>query len=275
MQDLISNIEKKGDVYYPTSKTDTASISFPEIGHDILFEIEDSSFWFQHRNKCILSLVERFSPKELFVDIGGGNGFTSYFLKKHGIDSILIEPGEHGAFNAAKRGVDSVCATIEELEFKPGANKAIGLFDVIEHIDDDLSFMKEIHSILSDDGYLYITIPAHGFLWSEEDVQAGHFRRHTMKSIKKLLAGSGFEAIYASYFFQALILPILLLRSLPFKLGFRRDNTQENAEADHNKEGLSMRIIKQLLSPELRKIQEAKELSYGASIILVAKKSAN
>lgn len=275
MIDLISNIQKKGELYYPKSSIQDKEISYPETGHDILFELEESSFWFQHRNKCILSLVKHFSPNDIFVDIGGGNGFTSHFLKRNGIDSILIEPGEHGAFNASKRGIESVCATIEELEFKEEAVKAVGLFDVVEHIDDDLSFMKEVNKVVSSDGYIYITVPAYDLLWSDEDIHAGHFRRHTMESISKLIQNSGFEMVYSSYFFQSLILPILLFRSLPFRLGFRSTLNKENAEIDHNKKGLSIKVINKFLSDELKKIQNLKELSFGASIILVAKKCSN
>jgi hypothetical protein len=33
-------------------------ISYPQEGNDRCFEIEDKSFWFQHRNACIVELVK-------------------------------------------------------------------------------------------------------------------------------------------------------------------------------------------------------------------------
>jgi hypothetical protein len=38
------------------------------------------------------------------------------------------------------------------------------------------------------------TVPAFSFLWSEEDVLAGHFRLYTLSSISKVLKSSGFES---------------------------------------------------------------------------------
>ena len=39
--------------------------------------LEDRSFWFRHRNRCIVSLVRRFSSDATVLDIGGANGFVA------------------------------------------------------------------------------------------------------------------------------------------------------------------------------------------------------
>jgi hypothetical protein len=43
------------------------------------------SFWFLHRNRCIVSLVRRFAPDGRFLDIGGGNGYVARGLVAAGI----------------------------------------------------------------------------------------------------------------------------------------------------------------------------------------------
>jgi SAM-dependent methyltransferase len=236
----------------------------------MLVHVEEDSFWFKHRNRVIKYLVEKFSPEETFFDIGGGNGCTALYLKKHGIDSVLIEPGLSGAYNASRRGLDSVCAVIEELDFVPDSVRAVGLFDVIEHIEDDLDFMQKIRSIVSDSACIYITVPCYQLLWSEEDVIAGHFRRHNLSSITKLLKDSGFAITYSSYFFQCLIMPIFFLRSLPYRLGFRQKHDQDKLDRDHKPAGLITKLINYLLDREFQKLSSGRSLDYGASLILVA-----
>jgi len=37
-------------------------ISYPEEGNQDFFGIEDNSFWFKHKNKCIVSLANNYPP---------------------------------------------------------------------------------------------------------------------------------------------------------------------------------------------------------------------
>jgi len=81
---------------------------------------------------------------------------------------VLVEPGVAGYFQAQKRKIEHViCATINTAQFKSCSLPAIGLFDVNEHIEDDLDFLMSINGILEKGGYLYATtVPAYSFLWS-------------------------------------------------------------------------------------------------------------
>ena len=38
---------------------------------------------------------------------------------------------------------------------------------------------------MKENGRLYATVPSYSFLWSEEDILAGHFRRYTLKGLSK------------------------------------------------------------------------------------------
>ena len=71
-------------------------ISYPTDGNDICFSIEDNSFWFKHRNNCIISLAKKYVKDTPFFDIGGGNGFVSKRLEENGIQTCLVEPGIQG-----------------------------------------------------------------------------------------------------------------------------------------------------------------------------------
>jgi 2-polyprenyl-3-methyl-5-hydroxy-6-metoxy-1,4-benzoquinol methylase len=251
------------------------SISYPSKGNEFCFAAEDYSFWFLHRNICIVSVVNSFPPPDngTIFDIGGGNGFVSLGLSSAGFDVALVEPGPIGASNAKKRGIENViCATTEAAQFRQRSLSAVGLFDVIEHIDDDISFLQSIRVLIKHGGLLYATVPAFSFLWSEEDVLAGHFRRYTLSSISNVLKSSGFEMVFASYIFRFLPVPIFLLRTLPFKIGLsRRQLAPTTVLHDHTVKGaLPARIMNAILKPEIENLKNKRTMSFGGSCLIVA-----
>ena len=97
------------------------NISYPAGGNEACFAVEDSSFWFGHRNNCIASIVGSYPPANngTIFDIGGGNGFVSLGLVNAGFDVALVEPGRVGASKAKNRGLkDVICATANTANFK-------------------------------------------------------------------------------------------------------------------------------------------------------------
>ncbi len=67
-----------------------ASVSYPAHGNAACLAVEDRSFWFRHRNRCIVSLVRRFPPDGPLLDIGGGNGYVAKSLAVAGIPCVLV-----------------------------------------------------------------------------------------------------------------------------------------------------------------------------------------
>ena len=209
-------------------------------------------------------------------DIGGGNGFASSNLANAGFDVILVEPGKIGAYNAKKRGLKNViCATTEAANFKQNSLSAIGLFDVIEHIEDDFCFLRSIKSLIKKNGYLYVSVPSFSFLWSELDVLAGHFRRYTLGDMYKLLKSSEFEVVFSSYIFRFLPIPIFLLRSLPYKMRLsKKERKPTDVSRDHVvKGGLIAKILIAIFKPEITNLNNRRLMRFGSSCLIVAKSS--
>lgn len=122
----------------------TVALSYPSTGYDVCFSREDTSFWFRHRNNCILEAVRRFPPEGEIRDIGGGNGYVTRRLLDEGFPAILLEPGLSGAYNGkvGRRLPRVVCTTLEDLALPDASVAAVGCFDVIEHIEDDTAFFR-------------------------------------------------------------------------------------------------------------------------------------
>ena len=253
----------------------TAPVSFPDDAHHRLLDIEGQSFWFKHRNACIAALAHAFPPPDggPIFDVGGGNGYVSQGLREAGFDVVLVEPGPEGAMNAKRRGLQHiVCAPLDDTHFKQGVLPAIGLFDVIEHVEDDLVFLERARRLLTEGGRLYLTTPAYPFLWSDDDVIAGHFRRYTIGRITRLIQRAGFAVDYASYFFRPLPLPIFLFRRLPSMMGLdRRRERKAVVSKDHAVGGGALAsMVMRLLRSEVCNISRRMDMRFGASCIVAA-----
>jgi SAM-dependent methyltransferase len=242
------------------------AISYPSEGNEACFQIEEQSFWFQHRNVLIQSLVQHFCARSVFFDVGGGNGFVTKGLQDAGTTAVLVEPGSQGVLNARKRGVEHVVQSMWSPDIvRPKCAEAIGLFDVVEHIQDDIGFLKGVHQTLAPDGLVFITVPALHSLWSYEDIYAGHFRRYRLGELQRLLINTGFKVEYNSYFFSMLPLPIFALRSVPSFLGLRKSPDTASIRKEHsNAKGMAGRLMDRWLQWEQsRKINSLRSIHNG------------
>ena len=268
--ELAQNLELGAHGIWISSKTE--SVSYPKDGHSRCFETENDSFWFQHRNDCIVATIKRFPPSGAMLEVGGGNGYVARRILDEGFECALLEPGPIGALNAKKyrKIPEVICSTLEAAQFEPGKLAAVGVFDVLEHIEDDSLMVSTIYDLLQPGGLVYCTVPAHQWLWSKHDVTAGHFRRYDRDSIKNLFLGQ-FELLYFSYFFAALTLPIFFLKALPFRLFKGRSILSQKAE--HGAEGGRLiSMLKILLERETGKITGGASLPTGTSCLIVARK---
>lgn len=253
---------------------DQRDVSYPEEGNELYCEVEDSSFWFNHRNNVITSLVSTFSPDGAVFDIGGGNGYVAMALQRSGIDCVVVEPGPSGARNAKQRGLNVVIqSTLEDAEFKSESIAAFGLFDVLEHIENDSEFLQTLHGHLVPKGYLYLTVPAYNILWSVDDDHAGHYRRYTTGTLTKKLESAGFTLRYCSYFFWFLAPAVFLLRSIPSRLRIRHSISKVTTKREHStRKGIVGSVLDLCLALELKRIEERKKMPAGSSCIAVAQK---
>lgn len=252
-----------------------SNVSYPEIGNETCFAVEEASFWFNHRNNCILQALKRFPPSGTFFDVGGGNGYVAGAIQQAGINVVLVEPGRVGARNAMNRGIRQVIrSTLHDAGFLPETLPAVGLFDVVEHIEDDRTFLMEIKRLLGPGGRIYLTVPAFQWLWSHEDEHAGHWRRYTLKSISETLEASGYVIEFATYFFGFLPLASFLLRVLPYRLGFAgKNSSHESVHSDHNPTNAYVkRVLNMLSGRELSKIAARQLPRIGGSCLVVARK---
>jgi SAM-dependent methyltransferase len=265
IETIAPGLSRDGNGYWIAPEE--VDVSFPSDGHDACMAFEESSFWFSHRNRAILAAVRRYPPANgpLF-DVGAGNGFVALALQQAGFPTIAIEPHRSGAMNAVSRKVTHVVkGGLPSSAFRAGTAGGIGLFDVIEHVEDDRSFLTSLRPYLKPEGRVYITVPAFPWLWSGNDVRAGHFRRYTLATLRALVEASGFRMEFETYFFSPLPLPILLFRTLG------GNNSQARASGQHRLGGsTARRLAERLLAFEAKRIAKGASIPFGGSCLAVA-----
>lgn len=256
---------------------DGAAVSYPSAAHDNLFRLEDESFWFRHRNECIGTVLTRVPPRGHVLDVGAGNGAVTKALQDAGLTALALEPNAAGARNARCRGVRWVLqSTFAGARFTAESLDAVGLFDVLEHVEEDHVLVEAVAGALRATGLLYLTVPAHPRLWSGSDVRAGHFRRYTARCLVELVTAAGFQVRFLSYFFSGLSLPIFCCRVLPYRLGVRRGrdvSAAARAFLHRRREGQSGRLLAGHWRRELHRLRVG-TVSRGASLIMAAEKKA-
>jgi len=85
-------------------------------------------------------------------------------------------------------------------------------------------------------GYVFVSVPAYLFLWSQHDEINHHFRRYTKNTLRKVFNKSDLTPIFESYFNTFLFLPIAFVRvMLNFFRKFKKQDASkinENAPSD-------------------------------------------
>lgn len=257
------------------------AIDYPKEGHANCFQVEDNSYWFKNRNALILDTVQDLYKnheisKIRILDVGGGNGFVSKGFQDLGYDITLLEPGE-GAFNARSRGIRQIYkCTMDELP-KDLLYDAIGFFDVLEHLQNPTLTLHQALRALKPGGLILATVPAYQFLYSEDDSYAGHYTRYNLKKLSSVFAKADLKVIYHTYFFSPLLIPILIFRTLPYRLRRFRSQSQTASVKDAAKDHLPSKTIATLLNfiftLERKYIHTISRLPFGASLFVVAERS--
>jgi SAM-dependent methyltransferase len=243
-------------------------LSYPSEAYDVAFELEDNSFWYQHRKRILETLLVTLNKESKILDVGGGNGYLTKFLQDKGADVTLLEPSPIGCANAKLRGVLKVqCGTLDEI---PDESIEIAICcDVLEHIEQDFEFLALLFRKLKPSSRLVLMVPSHKFLWSYEDELAGHFRRYSQLELEKLLKSAGFHIKFSTFFFSFLVLPIYFFRVL---LARKHKRTSKAEFKIKNREHVNTGIIKYILGMisnlEIQLIKRKKSIHFGSSLLV-------
>ena len=238
-----------------------------------LSEAESDNFWFISRNQLLIWCLKKYFPlAKNFFEIGCGTGFVLSAIEKN-ISAIHHLYGSDmytdGLAFAASR-LKSASFFQMDARNIPARNEydVIGIFDVLEHIEEDEMVLTQIHQALKPGGGLIITVPHHQFLWSEQDVYSHHVRRYSTKELETKVTNAGFKVIRKTSF-VSLLLPLMLYSRLKVK-------NKTYTEADTHKElklpPFINSLLKKIMQFEIAFIKYGLNFPFGGSLLLIAHK---
>lgn len=177
--------------------------------------------WYYQTKFNILKSYLKYIPKlNSLIDIGAGSAlFSHLFLQQ---TSCL----KATAFdiNYIENKTITVCdnKTITYLnELNDYQSDLVLMLDILEHIDDDYSFLSQITGSVDKGTTFFISVPAFQSIFSKHDVYLKHFRRYNKNQLNKLVLGSNLQILDLFYGFYTLFLPVALKRYLHTKLVYK------------------------------------------------------
>jgi SAM-dependent methyltransferase len=203
-------------------------VTFAAERLDIIAQGEPVHFWYGPRRTLLLDTIRAAAPARgaSILDVGCGSGAMVEALLGLGYDARGIDPW------AARRGLAADRFSTGQAESIPLADASVAAacsFDVLEHADDGLA-LAELHRVLEPGGLLFISVPAHAWLWSVRDTLAGHRRRYTRATLRARVAEAGFT-VERLFGYQCLLLPLLAASRWWSRRSGRADTAGEDCPA--------------------------------------------
>jgi len=241
-------------------------------------ELEQTHWWFRGRRAIFIALLDRYVRREpnghrMVMDLGCGVGGMLQPLAAYGRvigTDVTLKGLQHCANRHFPRLVacngPSGC-------FRDASLDCITAFDALEHIEDDVGTLREIHRMLKPGGILIASGPAYQFLYAQQDRITHHVRRYTLSEFTSKARQAGFQVQKASYI-NFLLFPLILPAVLLIK------GLQSLRPTDDSKAGSNVGIgIPRFANETLAAIfgSEARLLRWisvpaGHSLVMVARK---
>jgi SAM-dependent methyltransferase len=250
-----------------------------------LFEAEDRHFWFRARNQVIATLVSQITagmaPGYRFLEVGCGDGNVLRVLERVCRDGTVIgmDLFAEGLRYARLR---ASCPLVQgDIHANPFARQfeLIGLFDVLEHLPDDMQVLRDIRAMLAPGGALLLTVPAHQSLWSYFDDASHHRRRYEQVELQMKLKSAGYRVEYISQYMMSIFPLVWLGRRVASLIKRSQKGGARNPQQTHQLAVDELRVrpgvngvLTWLLSQESRLIAGRKHLPVGTSLLAVARK---
>lgn len=254
----------------------TARDSYEPQYFEQLAQVEDQHFWFRARNQLIHSMAKKlaagFPEGYSALETGCGNGNVLRWLESAcpGGRVVGLDLFPEGLALAKKRTeCPLVAADVYRLPFGPQFH-LVGIFDVLEHLEDDGAVLQSLKSVMHPDGVLMITVPAGRKLWSYFDVAARHCRRYEPEDLRDKLEKVGLSVEFLSPFMSATLPMVYAHRKLA---GWRTAPAELVATSDLKIVPGLNEILTRVLQREGRMVAAGRTLRFGSSLLAIARRS--
>ena len=153
------------------------------------------------------------NSKGLMLDFGVGDGLHSRYAENEGWKVKGYDVDCKAMDNLKEKfGLDVYCGDFFSIPWEQSSYKLVYLNQVLEHLKSPVKYLEYFHRLLSDDGYLYISVPnikstSNKFKFTLEKMglrkknigkyydSDHHVFYYHPKSLEKLLALNGYQVV--------------------------------------------------------------------------------
>jgi SAM-dependent methyltransferase len=218
--------------------------------------MQQDHFWYRGRHRLLLDVARQhltITPPPRLIDLGGGCGGWVAYLAQHQpfpIGELALADSSRTALDLAAgvlpKEIKKYQIDLLDLSWQAPWDGAF-LLDVLEHIPDHRSALRQIHQALVPGGVLIITVPALQAFWSWNDELSHHQRRYSKPSLVNLARGCGFRVREARYF-MFFLSPLLLASRLMTSSRARKLSAQERTALANRMHDLPNPLVNEVLS---------------------------
>lgn len=234
-----------------------------------LAQVDDDHFWFVARNEVIeaaISSIPVERPKVLEIGCGNGNVLRRI---DQGERMVVGMDLFHEGLAVARQRVKTalVQGDAGRPPFRPIFD-IVGLFDVLEHLEEDTGAIRSAKQMLAPGGRILVTVPAHMSLWSYADEVAHHVRRYSEEELTLKLKEAGFEIEFSTPFMSPL-LP--LAWAVRHAQSLRRRGNAAKMSAELAPPQVLNAVLRRILAFESRRVKRRRRIGFGMSLLAIGR----
>jgi SAM-dependent methyltransferase len=179
---------------------------------------EAAHWWFRGRRQILDGVIGAMGlpGSARILEAGSGTGGNLAMLARHGeVSAFEMDPHARklAADKATGRFTLRAGSCPHDIPFPGEQFDLVCMFDVLEHIDEDVKTLAALRDHLAPGGRMLITVPAYQWLWSAHDTFLHHKRRYTARSLRQTFADSDLAVDRITYF-NTLLLPLAAVARL-------------------------------------------------------------
>lgn len=193
------NISTGSLVQKPSAETERALERAYSVGSVFSGMMEDVGLGRSYADDFLRFLLGQMSGDWLatanVLEIGCGTGYLLSQLKPHCSSVLGVEPGGHSRSGSEQHGVTIIHDFFPSSEVTGRYDAVLG-YCILEHIQDPVSFLRSIATVMQAGAFLFLAVPDCEPYIQEGDISMfwhEHWSYFTGDSLERTLLAAGFE----------------------------------------------------------------------------------
>ncbi|MBA5686204.1 class I SAM-dependent methyltransferase [Rugamonas apoptosis] len=183
---------------------------------------EQHHWWFTGRRAILDAVLAGMGlpAAARILEIGSGTGGNLDLLAGHGtVSAVEMDPTARSiALDKTGHRFDirqGRCP--DNVPFPPASFDLVCMFDVLEHIDEDVATLAVAKALLASGGRILLTVPANRWMWGPHDVFLHHKRRYSSAELRRKAGAAGLRMERLTHF-NTLLFPLAAVMRIKDRL---------------------------------------------------------